>query len=96
VQAKDYQADHESRIVRLEFVVEEIGKTLVRLEQNMDRLEQKIDLLAAKFDKKYDYLGNRIDCVFDKLNHKIDHLLYFTIAGFTGILGVMAHVFHWF
>jgi hypothetical protein len=92
--------DHESRIVRLEVLVENIGATLVRLETKMDegfnRLDKKIDDNTNSLRTEISDLNKKMDSGFNRLDNKIDKLLYFTIGGFAGILAIMAHGFHWF
>lgn len=58
--------DHESRIIRVETVIESINQSLIRLE-------------------------NKID----KIDNRLWQVMFWTIAGFIGILGVLAKVFHW-
>ncbi len=65
--------DHESRIIRLEVIIENINNTLINLNNRMDRIENKLD----------------------KIDARTWQLMLFMVGGFSTLLGVMAHGFHW-
>ncbi len=48
--------DHESRIVRLEVLVETIGMTLVRIENRLDRMDEKIELIRKESWSQFRWL----------------------------------------
>ena len=90
--------NHDTRITLLESSISTINDTMLRFEKRFDRIDERFDRIDEKFDK-VDERFDKVDEKFDKINEKIDSkftwLLTFIIAGFTGMLGIMAHGFHW-
>ncbi len=75
----------ESRVLLLEHIAGDINKSL-------DRIEKRFDKIDARFDK--------IDEKFDKMDERMrsDFRWLVTIFGslMLGLMGIMAHGFHWF
>ncbi len=67
----------EARVAVLEHIAQTTAATLERLERSIERLERRIDAVAA--DQRSDFRW----------------LLGIMLGGFAGLLGVMAHGFHW-
>lgn len=80
-----YPNSIDTRVALLEMSISHIGDTLERMEKRFDKLDERLD----KFDGKLDKLDDKIDSRFF-------WLLSVGMAAFTGLLGVMAHGFHWF
>lgn len=68
--------NHESRISRLESVIDSINATLIRLENKMDsgftQIVNKFDRVDGKFE--------RIEGIFERLENKIDSNFKWTIG----------------
>ena len=79
---QDRYFDH--RITKLEAVNENINQTL-------SRFENKIDDLKRDVDKRFD----NIDSKFNDINNRLWKNFYWMIAGFIGVLGVIARSSHW-
>ncbi len=76
--------DHEGRIARLEQIADDTRRGLDRLDHRLERLDGRIDRLDGRIDR----LDGRLDTRFP-------WLLGVMLAGFGGLLGAMAHGFHW-
>jgi len=61
------------------------------LEQSIDNINETLKRFESRFDK--------IDEKFDKIDNQIDSnfiwMIGFMIGGFSSILGLLAHSFHW-
>ncbi len=80
---KIYDAN-DMKIALLEQTIHKFDETLIRFEYRFDSL-----------DKKIDFMSKRLDSKLDKLNNKIWFNFYWMIAGFTSVLGILAHCMHW-
>lgn len=103
----DMRDNHETRLTRVETVIENINASLIRLESKIDNLdkkfESKFDYLDKKIDSKFDYLDKKIDSKFEFLDKKIDFgfeklnsriwtNFYWGLAGFASIYGSFAGI----
>jgi hypothetical protein len=48
--------DHESRIVRLEVVIENINQTLIRIDKRLDRIEDRLERIEQSVWGNFKYL----------------------------------------
>jgi len=87
--------DLPSRVAVLEQIARSTEAGLLRIENRLDRMDARFERMDARLDR----MDGRIDTRFDTLtnNQRGDFrwLLGIMLAGFTGLLGVMAHGFHW-
>ena len=74
----------DTRVAILEQIARDIGATLDRIESRMDRIEARIDRLEDRMDRQFRWLMGVMLGGFVSM-----------LAGFAGMLGVMAHGFHW-
>lgn len=86
---------HDHRLTRLELTIENIDKALIRMENRFDTLEHKLDNVELKLGNKLGDIDKKFDGRFDSLNNRIWYNFYWMIAGFVGLLGVLAHGFKW-
>ena len=102
----DTTIDHEQRITRLEANQNNNMNILLRIENNIiamdNRIEKKFQSMDNRMEKKFQSVENtivvmseRIDKRFEKIESRIWYNFYWMIAGFAGILAVMAHGFKW-
>lgn len=84
LQKRGNNMSNDERIAVLETTINHIDASLMGLRQDMKSLQNNID-----------NLNNKIDNRFDKLNDRLWSLLTWTIGGFVGVIGIMAHGFHW-
>jgi hypothetical protein len=95
----------ESRVAVLEEIARSSKSAWERIERHLDehgsRLERRIDEQGTRLERRIDDLGRRIDGVskehhadFRWLLGLIIGLFATMLAGFSGLLGVMAHGFH--
>lgn len=87
---------NEARIMLLEQKNDDFHQTLIRIETKIDAMDQKFEV---KFETKIEVIDQKFETKFDKLTAHIDSnfkwLLGFMISGFIGMMGLMAHGFHW-
>ena len=92
--ANEHYSD-ETRIALLELTYQHQQENFLRFEKRFDSLESKLDSMESRMESRFDSINHRMD----SMNHQIDAhykwLLGIIIAGYTSILGVMAHGFHW-
>jgi len=92
---RSYPSDMESRVA----VLEQIARTTTAM---LERMDHRMDLMSAEFRSGFDGQRTSMDSLraaMDRLSaeHRADFrwLLGIMLAGFAGLLGVMAHGFHW-
>ncbi len=92
---RPYPSEMESRVAVLEQIARTTSTTL-------ERLERRIDLAGAEVRAGFDGQRAMMDRHWDALDRlrseqRADFrwLLGIMLAGFGGLLGVMAHGFHW-
>lgn len=94
----DIQFSEDTRLALLEQSIEHLNETLRRFEKRFDQIDARFEQIDAKFDR-IDVRFERIDAKFDKLDARIDSnfkwLLSIMIAGFSSLLGIIAHTQHW-
>lgn len=104
---KDMISSEEARIMLLEQRSDDFHQALIRIDTRFENLERKIDSRFDQIDGKFETLERKIDGRFNSIESRIEKLdlridsnfkwlLGFIIPGFLGLLGIMAHGFHWF
>jgi hypothetical protein len=96
----------EARVAVLEQIAAHTRQTLERIERQFDHIEgqfeSRFDACERHSESRFDTLERRIETL-DSRHHR-DFLFLITVmiggwvtmvGGFAGILGVMAHGFHW-
>ncbi|MEO9191977.1 MAG: hypothetical protein ABI224_18505 [Acetobacteraceae bacterium] len=92
---RSYPSDMESRVAVLEQIARGTSATLERMERRMDRLDTRVDVMGTELHDAINRLS---------VEHRADFrwLTGIMLAGFGtmiglfgGLLGVMAHGFHW-
>lgn len=107
LEAKMKHNGQETRIALLEQSIENINKTLIRMEKKIDDgfNELKNDLKDFKkeskenfnkLDQKIDTLEINTDKKLDGIYSRIWQLFLYGIAAFIGMFGIMGHGFKWF
>jgi hypothetical protein len=77
--------DTKVKVALLEQSIGHINQTLIRIEKRLDKVDDHSNQLRCEIQSNFKWtIGMLIS------------LTAFTITGFTGLLGVMAHGFHWF
>lgn len=66
----DYDMKDESRIVRIETVIEHIQYVLDRMDKRFDSLEQTLEVRFNKIDERF----NKIDLKFEKIEDRFHDL----------------------
>jgi hypothetical protein len=61
------------------------------LEQSINNINDTL----IRFEKRFDKLEEKIDTGFSKIDSRMWKNFYWTIAGFVGTWGMLAHVLHW-
>ena len=91
--------DHESRITRLEVVIENINTTLVDMKQSIGTLEhnmkQSIGSLEQDMKQSMRTLDQDMKQGFKDINNRMWTNFFWMIGGFAGLLGLLAHAVHW-
>ena len=96
--SRPYPGDLEARVTVLEHIARANAATFERIERRFDAIDRRFEAV----DRRFEALERRLDAII--LEHRADFrwlvgimLAMFgtMIAGFGGILGVMAHGFHW-
>jgi predicted nucleic acid-binding Zn-ribbon protein len=99
----------DTRIALLEQSINNINETMLRLDKRFDSIDRRFENIDKKFeniDKKFYSLeqemkkgfkevNDKMDIGFSKINDCIWGNFYWTIGGFIGILGILAHSFEW-
>ena len=81
---RSYHPGMEARVAVLEHIAQTTAAALERLERSIERMESRINRLES-----------RIDAVAADQRSDFRWLLGIMLGGFAGLLGVMAHGFHW-
>ena len=104
-----YPADMESRVAVLEQIARTTVASLERIERGFDAVDRRFETIDRRFDaveRKFDTHEGRYTSRFDTLDRRTDSLasehrrdfrglLGIMLGGSGGMLGVMAHGFHW-
>jgi hypothetical protein len=84
-------------------VLEEIARTtkvgLERVDRQFERVERQFERIDHRFElveQKFDRVDRRLDTIERNQRSDFRWLLGVMLGGFAGMLGVMAHGFHWF
>lgn len=99
--------DNTTRIAILETTIGHIHETLERIEKNMDKgfsevsakfgeVNKIIDNIESKMEKGFFETNKRIDGINNQLWSNFKWLLGIMLAGFSSVLGIVAHALHWF
>ena len=106
----DHPSGMEARVAVLEQIAKSTAASLERIERttavSLERIERRIDALAQQIDSRITSESARLDRRMDALetNQRADFrwllgvmigMFGTMIAGFGGLLAVMAHGFHW-
>ncbi len=85
--------DNDSRMIRVETIIEHIQYMLARMdkrfdgmEEGFDKLDKKIDALEVRLDSKIEKLDTKIDITVNRLESKMD-------TNFKWIVGMMITLF---
>lgn len=85
--------DFESRVVRLETIIENINMSLQEIKTDIKDIKRNLssDIKDIKMEMTTDFKDIQRDMTSD-----FRWLLTFIIGGLGSIAGLMAHGFHWF
>jgi hypothetical protein len=61
-----------------------LENTNVHVVESLHRIERRLEIMESNFNSRIDRIDNRLW-----------QLMFFTIAGFAGVLGLIAHAFKW-
>jgi uncharacterized coiled-coil protein SlyX len=61
------------------------------LEQSISHINETLNRLDSKLDR----IEKKMDDGFEKINSRIWFNFYWTIAGLSGVLGILAHALRW-
>jgi hypothetical protein len=101
-----YSPDMETRVAILEHMAQATLATLERIERKFETIDRRFEMIDRRFeaiDRRCEAVERRMDAM--SVQHRADFrwLLGVTLGGWGsvlgalgGILGVMAHGFHWF
>lgn len=81
----------DTRIALLEQSIGHINETMTRIEKRFDSIDKRFDSI----DKRFDRVEARLDSLDGKIDSNFKWLLGLYIAGYAGLLGVLAHAVHW-
>ncbi len=62
-----------------------LENTNIYIVESLNRVERRLDSMNGHFHNR-----------FDKLDNRLWQLMLFTVAGFSGVLAIVAHGFKWF
>ncbi|MGH7044280.1 MAG: hypothetical protein ACREFY_19415 [Acetobacteraceae bacterium] len=82
---RSYPSDMEARVAVLEEIARSTRAMLERMDQRMDRMDHRMDRMDARMAADFRWLLGVMLAGFSTM-----------VAGFGGMLAVMAHGFHWF
>ena len=82
---RPYPLDHESRIARLEGIVEQIDGRLGRIETKLDANDAKIDATRTVLEGKIDATREALDAKIDRLYRWVIPLQITTILAIAGL-----------
>jgi len=94
-----YPSGMEARVAVLEQIARTTAAALDRIERRQDasveRIEQRLDRAEASTRVEFQRIETRLGAI--EANARADHrwVLGILLGGFAGLLGVMAHGFHW-
>ena len=100
-----YPGDMEARVTVLEHIARANAVTFERIERRFEAIDRRFEAVDRRFDgvdRRFEAVERRLDTIIQE--HRADFrwlvgimLAMFgtMIAGFGGILGAMAHGFHW-
>jgi len=85
----------EVRVAVLVQIAADTRAVLERLDKRLDRMDERLDRMDGRLESRFDRLDDRLMAI--DAHHRADFrwLLGLTLAGFAGLLGAMAHGFHW-
>jgi uncharacterized coiled-coil protein SlyX len=85
----------EPRIGGLEVRVAVLEQIAADTRAVLERLDKRLDRMDGRLESRFDRLDDRLMAI--DTHHRADFrwLLGLTLAGFAGLLGAMAHGFHW-
>ncbi len=87
----EYPIHIETRVALLEQSIGHINDTLIRIEKRFDKIDIQFNDVRKEFKDIRKEMKSDFRCLFG-LNVGLSA---FTVAGLTGLLGIMAHGFHW-
>ncbi len=81
----------ESRVAVLEQIARATSAGLDRLDRRFETMERRFDTI----DRRFEVVERRLDSLAAEHRADFRWLLGVMLGGFGGLLGVMAHGFHW-
>jgi hypothetical protein len=96
----------EPRVAVLEQIAADTRDALIRIEHRFDTTDKRIEAVGAQFETRFNAFERWYDGRLDSLERRFEaldkrqhtNLLWLLtgyLAGYAGMLGVMAHGFHW-
>lgn len=86
----------ETRVARLEAHVEHISSDITEIKTDVRGLRDGMEKLRTDMDAKFSAMDTKFDKKFDLVVEKLNEPKIWTLSTVgLGLLGIMAHGFHW-
>ena len=87
--------DIKNGISKLDVRFDRIDLYFDRIDRRFHEMEQRLETIESKTDRKLEKLNNKLDTGIDKVCDRLWTIMFWTVGGFTAVLGILAHAMEW-